>query len=1548
MKAKRLVSVLLAVMLLIGMIPMNALAVIESTADGSTKEVVNFEVSLSKTFKGTEKTFQYYDADEGAMVDYEYKADYTDYASVMSTKFASLIPANKRNNKSSETDWQEVIRDYLDKPFQAETNDSDDTLEEVSRNSDASVPDFYIGLKVSRDEAKKDSTYKGILSYTAVISYDSDVVGPMGNSETDDTGAAFRSSLLLNGLLVADNFKNSSADLNYRSSIAMNEGVTKVYSGADGHKLLISMKGTDEKYYFATKQGWDIVIPMKVKAGAAPGKSAIEIVEKYGTSYSNIVYSGDEFSGGASKLNNSKKEFVTNTADGLKHFTGNKVYVDVVSNDATMAAAPAKIPTGKATEVTLTLTGATFKAGAAPTANGATLADFTTTEGSTTATVKVTPNAAGEITINVPSAGLNPGDKTVASGGATAKLTAAEAPAVEKSNGTDGDTKVYYTYGDGDNTLKLDNKTGKSVFYTLKGKDDQANAVEIASGSNKVFAAADLIKAGFAQNADTTDKTYNDLIKVYFAANDAGTEFGTAVPVVQHAKPTATVGYSAEEITFANGVKYKIGDGSEQSSSGAAVKLIGLDAAASGLAVTAYTPGDASGIRSIEFSETYTKAAYSGTLKTDTTTPELKAQGKTVVTGVAAGDEYEVNTSSSAATGTFGDSATGTSITVDASTSQYIWVRTPATSSAFASKPASIKGVGATGGTVEITAPEKDQTEGKLTLTGPASVSWNSSAFSSISVAVKGGETDENGTALTVTASAGSSAGEVKLTFNRAPTPGVTYVLSNVIEALSGGTGNAWGTNSTGGEFMISNKGYDVSFAANSKVTAGIPTKATTVSAGGTKTWDVTVHSYDKITKAEATNAKATASVALKSDNGTDAVYTITYKASGDAVTTEQNPTDTITLTVAPVVHTLTADDFTISGTATKEYDGTATLPADFEATLKTSITDSTSNVVYDSLLGSSNVTVPVTLSIADGAVGTKDVTLTIGTITGTNKDYFQAPTGALTKASAFTISKKTLAAPSDPSTESPVTVDASSDVNVPVETGGSDGPTALANAIKDKIVEIAGVTTDTPIKLEDIFNDLAGKVKTALEALAGDTDWGAAIESPAEQIAGNVVEPIDGSEDTATTGASETATQYAGGEVAVGTPDGATSTSVTFSDGTTTHAVTGGDITISGMDLQIGSGVTPGTYNFTLKVTFTPAARVAAAAAETKTVDVELTVEAAPTDYKYDFSKVADKNLTLELPAPDKGVFDSTSGSIDGSAISVDVGLKMTAASQGGGGGAATDSFTVTYDGGIHGSIISGSNYELVESGNKPAAVPTVKPNDGYTFLGWSRDGKTTIDPTEIAIYADTTYTALYTRGFIQGDGDGKVRPSHSITRAEFTKMLVVASGKFDPQVKYTLPDFTDVNSKAWYAPYIACAVENGIVNGYNDNTFKPTQSINRQEAAQMIYNALSGLTTVETTDKITDFAEVSTWAKPVVATLIEAGIIKGYEDGTFKPKQQITRAEAATMICRVEDFDPSKEVKDTIASTVKSPFTDITPEHWAYSYVMYAAGVLDDSYYA
>lgn len=263
-----------------------------------------------------------------------------------------------------------------------------------------------------------------------------------------------------------------------------------------------------------------------------------------------------------------------------------------------------------------------------------------------------------------------------------------------------------------------------------------------------------------------------------------------------------------------------------------------------------------------------------------------------------------------------------------------------------------------------------------------------------------------------------------------------------------------------------------------------------------------------------------------------------------------------------------------------------------------------------------------------------------------------------------------------------------------------------------------------------------------------------------------------------------------------------------------------------------------------------------------------------------------------------------------------------------------------VTFDAGKYGKLVGASSVEI-ESGGAPAVAPGVKNVEGYAFIGWTSDGVIVVDATKVVVYDSTTYTAVYKditgTKFLEGYEDNTVRPESNVTRAEFLTMVVRAIGGYDSSKNYG-SSFKDVLPDSWYANIVAYAKQMGLINGYIDGTFKPEEYITRAEAAKILVGAAQ--LKANSYGTFTD-VEDGKWYSEYIEALYEANVINGYEDGTFKPNKLISRAEAVKMTVMITKNALNDFERDNIQKYAYCGFKDIRKTHWAYPYILRAAGM-------
>ena len=155
----------------------------------------------------------------------------------------------------------------------------------------------------------------------------------------------------------------------------------------------------------------------------------------------------------------------------------------------------------------------------------------------------------------------------------------------------------------------------------------------------------------------------------------------------------------------------------------------------------------------------------------------------------------------------------------------------------------------------------------------------------------------------------------------------------------------------------------------------------------------------------------------------------------------------------------------------------------------------------------------------------------------------------------------------------------------------------------------------------------------------------------------------------------------------------------------------------------------------------------------------------------------------------------------------------------------------------------------------------------------------------------------------YIVGYGNGEVRPQNSITRAEVASIFFRLLEDDVRDANYTRQNkFTDVSNDAWYCSAVSTLSAMGIISGYPDATFRPNASITRAEFAAIATRFdVNGDKTLASFNDIADH-----WAKDEIAVAANNGWVNGYEDGSFRPQNKITRAETMSLVNRVLNRKP------------------------------------------
>ena len=271
---------------------------------------------------------------------------------------------------------------------------------------------------------------------------------------------------------------------------------------------------------------------------------------------------------------------------------------------------------------------------------------------------------------------------------------------------------------------------------------------------------------------------------------------------------------------------------------------------------------------------------------------------------------------------------------------------------------------------------------------------------------------------------------------------------------------------------------------------------------------------------------------------------------------------------------------------------------------------------------------------------------------------------------------------------------------------------------------------------------------------------------------------------------------------------------------------------------------------------------------------------------------------------------------------------------SGGGGGSHATKKYTLHYESN-GGTKYADEKYK----GNKVVALDKTPSRVGYTFTGWYADQELTDKITKIKMTSDKTVYAGWKAtdvpetlnsdnhfAYIVGYEDGLVRPNADITRAEVAAIFFRLLKDDVRDSNLTAENaFNDVAFGLWHNKSISTMANVGILKGRTADTFVPNAPITRAEFA-----AICSRFDRSNVEIKSDFNDISGhWAEKEIRRAASLGWIKGYTDGSFKPDQNITRAEAASMINRMLHRLP-ETVEDLLDGMVQ--WQDNNPSDWYY----------------
>ncbi len=212
-----------------------------------------------------------------------------------------------------------------------------------------------------------------------------------------------------------------------------------------------------------------------------------------------------------------------------------------------------------------------------------------------------------------------------------------------------------------------------------------------------------------------------------------------------------------------------------------------------------------------------------------------------------------------------------------------------------------------------------------------------------------------------------------------------------------------------------------------------------------------------------------------------------------------------------------------------------------------------------------------------------------------------------------------------------------------------------------------------------------------------------------------------------------------------------------------------------------------------------------------------------------------------------------------------------------------------------------------------------TTNPGDGQTNPSNPSTPVTPTTPSSPSTESTGTHIA-----YVKGYPDGTFLPGKTTTRAEVASMLWRIMQANGATATDTLQGYSDVPDNHWAAEAIRELQAKHIMLGVTEDRFAPNRPLTRAEFATLAvrWQQLAPATG----DLSTSFKDVKGhWALPSITTLMQTGVVKGYEDGTFRPNGGVTRAELVTMMNRLLKRGP-------LTGVTTSAWKDVPATHWAF----------------
>ena len=232
---------------------------------------------------------------------------------------------------------------------------------------------------------------------------------------------------------------------------------------------------------------------------------------------------------------------------------------------------------------------------------------------------------------------------------------------------------------------------------------------------------------------------------------------------------------------------------------------------------------------------------------------------------------------------------------------------------------------------------------------------------------------------------------------------------------------------------------------------------------------------------------------------------------------------------------------------------------------------------------------------------------------------------------------------------------------------------------------------------------------------------------------------------------------------------------------------------------------------------------------------------------------------------------------------------------------------------------------------------------------------------------WAHNTINTMVARGYIQGYPDGSFMPEKEMTREEFAVLLVRCMGITPARADKS--SFIDIPKEHWSINYVEAVKE--YLPGYlienKRFSFLGTKPITREDVTAALVRAKNGMNAKPSdinilTDNFKDYSTIAAELRPFVATAVKDKLITGFPDGTFRPKDALTRSQAATLLyrafCRTDSviknminvgdistLDTSDQQYDQLSNQLNTSFSNDVIDGKTYSFSIYAKTVAQNS---